>query len=181
MGKHVVVDQKLCDKAQKLHNAGMSRKEIADFLDIGRSTVDRIVNASFDADIMTAARKYKEQKAAEKKETHVKTWDEKKTGGVDYDDRDQGQLKMDLEMSQEKKPANFQEAMDKFKEEKDLNEYDKRIMRFEAGQVEKICARLDKIYDLLGQALRRLDDGHTRNFKGPDQSEAAAEEEQSRH
>lgn len=179
MGKHVVVDQKLCDKVWKLYRADMTRKEISEFLEIGRTTVDRIVNADFDAEQMLRMRKEKEKNAEAAKKSNAVNEIYSQTMLIKGEkDQTPAQITMDLE--EEKKPASYQEAMDKFKEEKDLNEYDKKIMRFEAGQVDKICARLDKIYDLLGQALRRLDDGHTRNFKGPDQSEAAAEEERSR-
>ena len=56
MGKHVVVDQKLCDKVWKLYSIDMSRKDIAEFLGIGRSTVDRIVNANFSHSQMISMR-----------------------------------------------------------------------------------------------------------------------------
>ena len=165
MGKHVVVDQKLCDKVWKLYSVDMSRKDIAEFLGIGRSTVDRIVNANFDHSKMISTRITTDmERQAKKRQAEEK----------------QAQIAMDLD--EEKKPASYQEALDEYKEEKDLNEYDKKIMRFEAGQVEKICARLDKIYDLLGQVLRRLDDGHTRSIiKGSDQGQTRAEEERNRH
>ena len=164
MGKHVVVDQKLCDKVGTLYRANLSRKEIAEFLGIGRSTVDRIVNASFDHSRMISTRITTDMERQAKKRIAEEPKAEEKPA----------QIAMDLE--EEKKPASYQEALAQYAEGFGLDERDKKLMRFEAGQVDKICARLDKIYDLLGQTLRRMDDGHTSNFKGPDESKAAAKE-----
>ena len=95
---------------------------------------------------------------------------QKKRLEVEQEEEQPAQITMDLD--EKKQPTSYQEALEQYAENFGLDERDKKLMRFEAAQVEKICTRLDKIYDLLGQALRRLDDGHTRSIiKGPDQGQ----------
>ena len=92
-----------------------------------------------------------------------------------------GQIEMDLT---EKKPKSYQEALEKYCMEAGLDDRDKKLMRFEAAMVDKILKamdedvnksfiatktdfildvmqrqneKLDKIIDLLGQVLRRMD------------------------
>lgn len=50
MSKRLVIDQKLCDKVYKLVMRKLTRKEIAEMLEIGHSTVCRIVDACYDAE-----------------------------------------------------------------------------------------------------------------------------------
>lgn len=165
MGKRLVIDQKLCDKVMKMRNSGMDTKSIAEILEISRTTISRIEEVYYDAN------RYKEaceQRQAEEKikkkqgqgpNPHVKIWDDNKTGGVDYSDVVQGQMKMEL--PEEKTPHDYEEAVRMFMPEGggqpvqiiDVN----KMMRFQAGQVEKICALLIRIDDRLAQLLRRTD------------------------
>ena len=50
MSKRLVIDQKLCDKVYKLVMRKLTRKEIAEMLEIGHSTVCRIVDACYDVE-----------------------------------------------------------------------------------------------------------------------------------
>jgi len=50
MSKRLVIDQKLCDKVYMMKQRRMERKEIAEILGIGYSTVTRIEDACYDAD-----------------------------------------------------------------------------------------------------------------------------------
>lgn len=184
MGKRVVVDQKLCNKVRKLRRAGLSIKETADMLNIGRTTVDRIISAKFDDALYAVnvgsrraddrrkrlAEEQKAEAAAAINEEAVKP--HVSTGG---------QLQMDLQIDQEKTPTSYQEALAQYAESFGLDERDKKLMRFEAGQVDKICARLDKIYDLLGQALRRMDNAGTRDIQRPAESQENPEEKRRGH
>ena len=153
MGKRLVIDQKLCDKVMKMRNSGMDTKSIAEILEISRTTISRIEEVYYDAN------RYKEaceQRQAEEKikkqgqgpNPHVKIWDDNKTGGVDYSDVVQGQMKMELPEGGNEPPVQLMpiQIVD-----------ENKMMRFQAGQVEKICALLIRIDDRLAQLLRRTD------------------------
>ena len=145
MAKRLVIDQKLCDKVMKLRQSGMETKSIAEILEISRTTISRIEEVYYDVERYKEAcgQRQLEEKLKKKIQgynPHVKIWDVNKTGGVDYSDVMQGQMKMELP---EEKPA----------QQADEN----KMMRFQAGQVEKICALLIRIDDRLAQLLRRTD------------------------
>ena len=160
MGKHIVVDQKLCDKVWKLYRAEMTRKEISEFLEIGRTTVDRIVNADFDAEQMLRMRKEKEKNATAAKKSNAVNEIYSQTmliKGEKDQKAEEEPAQITMELEEEKRPASYQEAMAQYAENFGLDERDKKLMRFEAGQVDKICALLSRIDDRLAQVLRRMD------------------------
>lgn len=167
MAERLEITQELCRKVQVML-AGTTTAEVAHLLGIGESTVRRIRQANFSleeyARIRNARKECKMQNAEPLAEA--------------VEDKEPEQIAMDME---EQKPKNYQEALAQYAESFGLDERDKKLMRFEAGQVEKICTLLSRIDDRLAQLQRRLDDGHTLNIKGPDQGKAAAEEERSGH
>lgn len=179
MAERLEITQELCRKVQVML-AGTTTAEVASLLNIGESTVRRIRQANFSleeyARIRNARKEYKMQNAEPLAEGKKYPGKKKLTEVVE--DKEPEQIAMDME---ERKPASYQEALDKYAQEFNLDERDKKWMRFEAGQVEKICTLLSRIDDRLAQLLRRLDNGNTCNCKRPDQGKAAAEEERSGH
>jgi len=139
MAERLIITQDLCRKVQVMLK-GTTIKETAKLLGVGESTIGRIKQAGFDVEQyrkITDARKEKKLTTEEQQDQQVP-----------------GQLEMDLE---EKQPSTFEEAMAQKSAFFGLEERDKRYMRFEAAQVEKILEKLDKINDNLCQLLRRTD------------------------
>ena len=155
MAERLEITQELCRKVQVML-AGTTTTEVAHLLGIGESTVRRIRQAKFNLDeyarIRNARKEYKVQSAEPLAEG--KRYPGKKKLAEVVEDKEPEQIAMEME---EQKPKNYQEAMDMVKAEAGLDERDKKLMRFEAGQVEKICTLLNRIDDRLAQLLRRMD------------------------
>ena len=159
--ERLVITQGLCDKVKKLVQHGVEQKEIADLLGISKATIGRIKAAGYDLetfkgknDQRRAADTAKRQEAAQRDEKaqQQKAMMDKYIAGLEEEIREtqrqqnqlQGQISMDLQELEEKKPAEGQ----------------KKLYRFLAGQFDEteiaICDKLGKIYDMLGQILRAI-------------------------
>lgn len=191
--KRLKIDQKLCDKVMKMRQSGMEAKAIAEILEISRTTISRIEEVYYDAERYKEACEQRQMVEKLKKQgkgpnPHVKIWDDKKTGGVDYSDFEvPGQMKMELP---EDWPKGYEEEIKMFMPEGGGTPVqlidENKMMRFIAGQVDKILKamdedtnkrfiatktdfildvmqrqneKLDKIIDTLSQVLRKMDGG----------------------
>ena len=173
--KRLKIDQKLCDKVMKMRQSGMEAKAIAEILEISRTTISRIEEVYYDADRYKEACEQRQMVEKLKKQgkgpnPHVKIWDDRKTGGVDYSDFEApGQMKMELP-EETKKPQDYEEAVRMFipggggtpVQLIDEN----KIIRFLAGKTDLLSfwlagtvEKLDKINDTLSQVLRKMDGG----------------------
>ena len=151
MSKRTVVDQKMCDMV-KLMMAGKPKlKTVADMMGIGISTVQRIQAAGYDAE------EYQKNTEARKEtKAHKKIWDEKKTGGVSYEEEQvPGQMRMFMPEGGNEPPVQLMpiQIVD-----------ENKVMRFMAGKTEllsrflaELGEKMDKIIDYQAQLLRKMD------------------------
>lgn len=129
--KKVVITQDLCRMVELMLKGGAQAKEISERMGISKATVSRIKTAGYSLEQYqknTTERVEKENQAEEQKEQEP--------------EQVPGQISMDLQPAEE--PA--AEMSNQVK-----------MMRFQAAQVEKVLAKLDKINDNICQLLRRMD------------------------
>lgn len=134
------ITQELCDHVKILLAGGANIDKAAEITKTGHATISRIKAAGFDAEVY---RKNQQQRKAKKKPEVVLT--------IKHEELD-GQMKMDLQAAEEPKA----EMSDQTK-----------LMRFQAGQAEKIIGqmmvnvdallmKMDRMNDTLGQILRAV-------------------------
>ena len=125
------ITQELCDHVKILLAGGANLNKAAEITKTGHATISRIKAAGFDAEV------YRQQqlKRQEKKKPEV-------VMTINHEELD-GQMKMDLQAAEEPKP----EMSDQTK-----------LMRFQAGQVEKIIGQMMVNNDALLMKLDRLND-----------------------
>lgn len=145
------VDEKMCRQVQLLLGGGATGEEAAEIVGVSTGTISRIRKAGFDMETFrknTEERKEREKKAAAPQEPET-------PGGVDYQARVNeempGQIEMDLKPAAEEKPEMSDQA---------------KMMRFLGGKfgdtdavLASIDEKLGKLYDYLGQVLRKMDGG----------------------
>lgn len=137
MSKRTIVDQKMCDMVRMMMAGKPKIKTVADMLGVGASTIQRIQAAGFDA------QKYKqltgERKAKERQDKEPAAEDTQELPG---------QIKMFFPEGGNEPPVQLMpiQIVD-----------ENKLIRFLAGQVEKICALLIRIDDRLAQLLRKMD------------------------
>ena len=128
MAERTVITQELCRKAQ-IMLAGAEVPEVAELLGIGASTLRRIRRCNFSAE---EYRKNLETRREPKDKQEEKPAEEQV----------QGQISMELPAAEEKK--------------EDADQQNK-MMRFQAGQVDKLYMMLSKINDNLCQIMRMME------------------------
>ena len=137
-----IIDQALCRKVQVML-AGAKPNEVAMLLGIGESTVRRIQKAGFNSEeyLKNVERRRTESNKEETRKAFglPEGTDMTKPISMDAEEQVPGQIRMEL-------PAEMSDQT--------------KMMRFQAGQVEKLYMMLSKINDSLCQILRRMDDGH---------------------
>ena len=136
MKERIIIDDRLCRKVQLMLCSGANAAEVAELAGISETTVSRIKKAGFSA--QQYEENTKKRKIEEKKKPGITISAADVIAAVKSEEEQvPGQMEMDL---QPKAP----EMSDQTK-----------MMRFQAGQVEKICEKLDKIIDQLGMIMRR--------------------------
>lgn len=133
--KKLDVNQELCRKVQ-IMLAGAKMGEVAELLGISKTTVSRIKAAGFDP----------EQYA---RNTQKRVEEENKAEADPEPEQVAGQICMELQPAEEQKPEQTADPT--------AEDLQTKMMRFQAGQVEKVLAKLEKINDNLCQILRKLD------------------------
>lgn len=148
--KRAQVNDQICKQVQLMRRGGANQTEVGKLLGINPCTVSRIESAGFSYEQYLENRriaKEKEKKAKEQAEEpqapglpegtyHWKTGDEWPGQRVP-EEQVPGQIEMELV---DKKP---QEMSDQVK-----------LMRFQAGQIDKLVLKLDHINDTLNMILR---------------------------
>ena len=127
------ITQELCRKVQ-LMLPGAQAKEVAGLLGISETTVSRIKTAGFSLE------QYEKNNAARKEE--AKKPERKDLIPVNEEEECEGQICMDLKPAEEQK----QEMSDQAK-----------MMRFLAGQVDKLIMKMDTMNNNICQILRKMD------------------------
>lgn len=124
------ISEQVCKQAQLMRRGGASQAEIADLLGINNSTVSRIEAAGFDFgqyQVNLKARREKERMRAQAPEEQP------------AEEQVPGQIEMELIAA---KPAEMTDQV--------------KLMRFQAGQIDKLVLKLDHINDTLSMILRTL-------------------------
>ena len=130
--KKVAITQDLCRMVELMLKGGAQQKEVGERLGISKATVSRIKTAGYDAE------QYR-------KNTTERVEKENLAEGEQVEEQAEeqvpGQMKMELPL-----PVMM-----------DAEDLQTKLMRFQAGQVEKVLAKLEKINDNLCQILRKMD------------------------
>ncbi len=135
--KKVQITEQICKQIRLMRKGGANQTEIAALIGINPSTVSRIEKAGYDVE------KYLETKrqAREKEKTVKETVTVELFSGPDkigeIEEQVPGQIEMDLTPKSE--------MSDQVK-----------MMRFMAGQVDKLYMKLDKLNDTLSMILRAV-------------------------
>ena len=131
--KKVQINQQICEQARLMRKGGANQMKVAALLGINGSTVSRIESAGFDYQKYLENRriaKEREKKAKERAEEQEPQQAEEQVPG---------QIEMELV---EAKPAEMSDQV--------------KLMRFQAGQIDKLVLKLDHINDTLSMILRVL-------------------------
>ena len=127
--KKTQITEQICKQAQLMRKGGANQTEIGKLLGVNPCTISRIETAGFDLGKYQEnlkARREKERRKAEEPETQP------------AEEQVPGQMEMDL-------TPKAPEMTDQVK-----------LMRFQAGQVDKLYMKLETINDTLSQILRVL-------------------------
>ena len=138
MKERIIIDDRLCRKVQLMLCSGANAAEVAELAGISETTVSRIKKAGF------SAQQYEEN-------TKKRKIEEKKKPGITISAAD---VIAAVKSEEEQVPGKME--MDLQPKAPEMSDQTK-MMRFQAGQVEKICEKLDKIIDQLGMIMRRAD------------------------
>ena len=136
MKERIIIDDRLCRKVQLMLCSGANAAEVAELAGISETTVSRIKKAGF------SAQQYEEN-------TKKRKIEEKKKPGITISAAD---VIAAVKSEEEQVPGKME--MDLQPKAPEMSDQTK-MMRFQAGQVEKICEKLDKIIDQLGMIMRR--------------------------
>lgn len=127
--KKTQITEAICKQAQLMRRGGANQTEIGKLLGINPCTVSRIESAGFSYEQYLENRriaKEKEKKAKEQAEEQQA-----------QEEQVPGQIEMELV---EAKPAEMSDQV--------------KLMRFQAGQIDKLVLKLDHINDTLNMILR---------------------------
>lgn len=127
--KKVQVTDQICKQAQLMRRGGANQTEIGKLLGVNPCTISRIEKAGFNYDQYMENRriaKEKEKKAKEQPQEQEPA-----------EEQVPGQIEMELVAA---KPAEMTDQV--------------KLMRFQAGQIDKLVLKLDHINDTLNMILR---------------------------
>ena len=134
--KRGTVTQQVCDDAKKMLEAGLNQDDIGRILGFHSTTISKIKKTGFN---LEAYLKFRTETNGNKKNR-----EEEKPA----EEQVPGQMEMELPPAEEPKTEYSEQV---------------KMMRFQAGQVERLAALLGRIDDHLCMVLRRLErvqDGH---------------------
>ena len=135
-----VIDQKMCRMVELLMKGGAKPREIHEQLGISSATISRIKTAGFDA------MQYAANTALRVQNAKAGTW-------VPEAEETEGQIQMEM-------PVDYTEAAKQIEREITTAPQDKndqaKMMRFFAGQVDKVIMKLDQIYNMQSMILRAV-------------------------
>ena len=146
--KRTQITEQICKQAQLMRKGGANQTEIGKLLGVNPCTISRIEAAGFDMETYTKMmkeRREKERKA--KKDEAVLVYDpsiaeeyrREQEAKQDAEEQVPGQIEMELTTA---KPAEMSDQV--------------KMMRFLAGQVDKLYLKLDKLNDTMNMILRAV-------------------------
>ena len=125
------INDMVCKQIALMRRGGANQTEIGKLIGLNPSTVSRIERAGFDY------RKYLDSRREEREKEKQRKQEPETPDGAE--EQVPGQIEMDLITAAEK-PAEMSEQV--------------KMMRFQAGQIDKLVLKLDHINDTLSQILR---------------------------
>ena len=137
--ERVVIDQKMCRMVELMMKGGASTTEISERMGISKATISRIKTAGF------SEMQYAANTALRVQNAKAGTW-------VQEAEEAEGQIQMEM-------PVDYTEAAKMEREistEKPEMTDQHKMMRFVAGQVEKLIMKLDQIYNMQSMILRAV-------------------------
>ena len=132
--KKVAITQDLCRMVELMLKGGAQQKEVGERLGISKATVSRIKTADYDAE------QYRKNTTERVEKVEMSEGGGSVTARQ-AEERVEGQMEMELPL-----PVTIT-----------AEDLQVKLMRFQAAQVEKILAKLEKINDNLCQILRKAD------------------------
>ena len=129
--KKVQVTEQICRQAQLMRKGGANQIQVAELLGLNGCTVSRIEAAGFDLKQYTENRKARREKEKQAKEQPQEPPAE--------EEQVPGQIEMELVAA---KPAEMTDQV--------------KLMRFQAGQIDKLVLKLGHINDTLNMILRAM-------------------------
>ena len=136
--ERVVIDQKMCRMVELMMKGGASTSEISEQMKISKATISRIKTAGF------SALQYAANTALRVQNAKAGTW-------VPEAEEVEGQIQMEM-------PVDYTAAKieREISTEKPEQNDQVKMMRFVAGQVEKLIMKLDQIYNMQSMILRAV-------------------------
>ena len=138
--ERVVIDQKMCRMVELMMKGGAPTAEISEQMKISKATISRIKSAGF------SAVQYAANTALRVQNAKAGTW-------VPEAEEAEGQIQMEM-------PVDYTEAAKQIEREITTAPQDKndqaKMMRFFAGQVDKVIMKLDQIYNMQSMILRAV-------------------------
>ena len=131
--KKVQVTDQICKQAQLMRRGGANQTEIGKLLGVNPCTISRIEKAGFNYEQYLENRRMAKEKEKKAKEQPQEKEQEQAEEQVP------GQIEMELIAA---KPAEMTDQV--------------KLMRFQAGQIDKLVLKLDHINDTLCQILRMM-------------------------
>lgn len=148
--KKTQVTEQICRQAQLMRKGGANQAQVAELLGINNSTVSRMEAAGFDYEKyieMRRIRREREKKQKEKPKVELTVSSEELA--ETEEEQVPGQIRMILAPAEILQPAE-----DKKADPEDLT----KLMRFQAGQADKIIGQMMVNVDALLMKLDRLND-----------------------
>ena len=148
--KKTQITEQICKQIQLMRKGGANQTEIGLLLGINPSTVSRIEKAGFDVKTyLENKRLAREKEKAAKAVTVELVYDP--TIAEEYrreqEQKAEEQVPGQMEMDLKPKPAEHDET---------LGDMQTKMMRFQAGQIDKLYMKLETINDTMSQILRAL-------------------------
>ena len=126
--KRAQITEAICKQAQLMRRGGANQTEIGKLLGVNPCTISRIEKAGFDYETYIRTRREDKQKEKKRQEEPQPAAEQVP-----------GQIEMELV---ETKPAEMSDQV--------------KLMRFQAGQIDKLVLKLDRINDTLNMILRAM-------------------------
>ena len=138
--RKVQITEQICRQAQLMRKGGANQQQVADLLGVNSSTVSRIEAAGFDFATYAENRRIRKEKEEKRKHESSVTISAEDVG---QPEQVPGQMEMELTTAEGQKS----EMSDQTK-----------LMRFQAGQVEKMITSLEEWANTLSMKLEKLND-----------------------
>lgn len=168
--KKVAITQDLCRMVELMLKGGAQQKEVGERLGISKATVSRIKTAGYDAE---QYRKNTTERVEKENQTEA-TEEEKQIQGIRYPltvekvEMSEGGVSVTARQAEEQVPGQMKMELPPAEEQKPEMSDQTKLMRFQAGQADKIIGqmmvnvdallmKLDRLNDTLSMILRKMD------------------------